>query len=165
MNKNKIKQWFALIFFTCLNSVVNAQSTGDLCVRQGVVAGFYNGVWNTTSDAGVGMNALASAIGVKTPAGEDIRWEIFYNTTTTKWADLVETFNQRASAQNVVVGERWELFWEAISGNGPTAGWTGVIGVTHVLREGQNRIAGDQMPFARSSHPRFAWGPEQDCVG
>ena len=128
MNKNKIKQWCVLIFFACLNSVVNAQSTGDLCVKQGVVAGFYNGVWNTTADAGVGKNALASAIGVKTPAGEDIRWEIFYNTTTTKWADLVETFNQRASAQNVVVGERWELFWEAISGNGPTAGWTGVIG-------------------------------------
>lgn len=127
MNKNKVRQWVALLLFACFTSFCNAQNAGDLCVSQGVVAGFYNGVWNTTTDAGVGKNALASAIGVKTTTGEDIRWEVFYNTTTTQWADMVETFNQRANAQNVVVGERWELFWEAVSGNGPSAGWTGVI--------------------------------------
>lgn len=125
MNKsNKFVLWFCLL---CFSSFSNAQSTGDLCVPQGVVAGFYNGVWNTTRDAGDGKIALELAIGSKTAAGEAIRWEVFYNTTTTKWADVVETFNQRAKAQNVVVGERWELFWEAISGNGRSAGFTGVI--------------------------------------
>ncbi len=124
---NKINKWFICIFISFFSTLSSAQSTGDLCVPQGVVAGFYNGVWNTTFDAGDGKKALEVAIGIKTAIGEDIRWEVFYNSTTTKWADMVETFNQRASAQNVVVSERWELFWEAISGNGASSGWTGVI--------------------------------------
>jgi len=127
VNKRNIYKWVVWFYILCFSSFSNAQSTGDLCVSQGVVAGFYNGVWNTTFDAGDGKEALAQAIGSKTAAGEDIRWEVFYNTTNTKWADMVETFNQRANSQNVVVGERWELFWEAIGGNGSSAGWTGVI--------------------------------------
>ena len=111
-----------------LSSFCYAQTTGDLCIPQGIVAGFYNGVWNTTFDAGDGKQALEDAIGTKTASGESVRWEVFYNTNTSAWADMVETFNQRASGQNVVVGERWELFWEALKGNGPSAGWTGVIG-------------------------------------
>jgi hypothetical protein len=110
-----------------LSSMGIAQTIDDICKPQGVVAGFYNGVWNTTADAGSGRSKLESVIGTKTATGEEVRWEVFYNTTTTQWADVVETFNQRASAQDAAVAERWELFWEAISGNGASTGWTGVI--------------------------------------
>lgn len=96
-----------------------------------VVIGFFNGVWNTRQQARDGLIALQELIG-PTYGNAVIDYQNFYNQTgcgnpgTTCLQDIAETFAQRGSELNGVLGKRWEHFWEVLSGRytEPTS-WTG----------------------------------------
>lgn len=118
-----------LVFVFVINYpiICHSQIQSNICQHKGIVAGYYNGVLNTSFKARDGMSQLKAVIGTKTSNGVDIEWDVFYNTSESLWADLVEVFDQKAKAQNVYVAERWKLFWEAVSGEGVSEGWAGFI--------------------------------------
>jgi hypothetical protein len=85
-----------------------------------IVLGFFNGVWNTEKQAEDGLTALRQVVG---PAHGDIqiRYEKFYNQTgrgtgNTEAQDIAETFIQRSAELNGVLADRWEHYWEMLSG-------------------------------------------------
>ena len=66
----------------------------EQCDQNGVMFGFFNGVQTTLSQAGEARRKLEDLYGPRTPAGEPITYELFYNDTQ-GFADFVETFDQR----------------------------------------------------------------------
>ncbi len=85
-----------------------------------VVVGFFNGVWNTEEQAGDGLSEIRSLVG---PKYRDtlLRYENFYNQTgtangNTAAQDLAEVFIQRGNELDGVLTERWEHYWELLSG-------------------------------------------------
>ncbi|MGI4777884.1 MAG: hypothetical protein ACRYGA_07140 [Janthinobacterium lividum] len=85
-----------------------------------VVIGFFNGVWNTESQAKDGSEKLAQLMG-PTYRSSPIRYENFYNqtgkgTSGTMFQDLAETFSQRSQELDGVLNDRWEHYWDLIAG-------------------------------------------------
>lgn len=95
-----------------------AQDTGsNLCSARGVAFGFFNGVQTTPDGADVALAELRLIHGTETAEGEPIRYEKFYNYTD-GFEDFVETFDQRLQEQRDILGDRFELFWDALQGGG-----------------------------------------------
>ena len=98
-------------------------ATASLCVASGYVLGFFNGVFNDTTEAAEGMETLSVLIG-DTYKGERINSELFYNTsgkladrsTVTRLEDVAEVFSQRANELDGILANRWEYFWELLRG-------------------------------------------------
>ncbi|MDR6456640.1 hypothetical protein [Variovorax paradoxus] len=91
-----------------------------------IVLGFFNGVWNTEKQAEDGLNALKSVVG-STHGDRPIRYEKFYNQTgrstgNTEAQDIAETFIQRSTELDGVLADRWEHYWEMLSGRHRLAG-------------------------------------------
>jgi hypothetical protein len=83
--------------------------------------GFFNGVQTTLSQAGEARRKLEDLYGPRTPAGEPITYELFYNDTQ-GFADFVETFDQRLQEHGGLLAGRFELFFSATRGEG--SWWT-----------------------------------------
>ncbi len=90
----------------------------DACEAEGVVFGFFNGVQTTKESANNALVALGQLYPAKTPVGEPITYELFYNDTQ-GFADFVETFDQRLQEQNGLPAGRFELFFSATQGEAP----------------------------------------------
>lgn len=125
-----------LVTFVSVTSIpgaATAQSQTVLCTPGGITVGFFNGVWNTRSQAQSGREALAQLYGdTYAPTGEPISYDNFFNTTgsehgATGVEDLIETFKQRAAEQDAVLQNRFELFWEAISSDTQQSSFTRVL--------------------------------------
>ncbi|PNG53369.1 hypothetical protein WDL1CHR_02278 [Variovorax sp. WDL1] len=97
-----------------------------------VVIGFFNGVWNTRLQAGDGLTALRRLVG---PTHNDVplRYENFYNQTgkgngNTALQDIAETFIQRSKELDGVLANRWEHYWDLLSGRqGDPSSMTGSL--------------------------------------
>lgn len=89
----------------------------DLCSMRGVAVGFFNGVLTSPDAADVALAELRLIHGTETADGEPIRYEKFYNYTD-GLEDFVETFDQRIQEQRDILGDRFELFWDALQGGG-----------------------------------------------
>ena len=90
----------------------------NLCKPGGYVIGFFNGVWNTSLQAWLGMTGLRDSFEFGTSnkyKDEDLDWELFYNQSGGTLEDLAEVFTQRSRELDGALSNRWELFWEAIS--------------------------------------------------
>ena len=110
------------MIFLYFPSVVKAD---DLCLGRGYTLGFFNGVWNTPTQASDGLAALRSLIG-NVYNDETIQYEVFYNHTGStengsSLQDIAEVFEQRAAEidSSGELGKRWEFFWECLTGNIP----------------------------------------------
>ena len=102
-----------------------AQSnTPSACPTGGVTFGFFNGVQTTPEQAESARDYLKATYGTKTPNGETIQYELFYNQTN-GLADFVETFEQRLAEQNGLLAGKYELFFESIRGGGTL--WSKIV--------------------------------------
>jgi hypothetical protein len=85
---------------------------------------FFNGVLTTPDGADSSLAELRRLHGTTSPAGYDISYEKMYNYTS-GFEDFVETFEQRLSEQENLLEGRYELFFEALNGEGPW--WSRII--------------------------------------
>lgn len=81
------------------------------------------------------MEAIRELIGPK-HGDTELRYEKFYNQTgsangNTALQDIAEMFIQRGDELEKVLSERWELYWELLSGRAPIEG-----SLTHRLLSG-----------------------------
>ncbi|MGR5148761.1 YfaP family protein [Photobacterium alginatilyticum] len=105
---------------------VMAQTQQSACQDTGFVIGFFNGVQNTPLQANVSSLELKRIHGSKTAQDEAIRYEVLYNYTN-GFEDFVETFEQRLLEHDGLLEGRFELFFEAIRGEGPW--WQRIVNV------------------------------------
>jgi hypothetical protein len=99
-------------------TVAFSQSSTNLCTNQGLVLVFFNGVLTPYEDALLGSAELRKIHGETTPSGEALRYDTMYNYTA-GFEDFVETFEQRLKEQEGLLDGKFELFFEALSGDGP----------------------------------------------
>lgn len=118
LTKRNLAAWVSagLMFGASLSAY--SQSNTNLCNVQGTVFVFFNGVQTTPDQADVGLAEFRRIHGTTTPAGEPIRYEKFYNYSN-GFEDFVETFEQRLAEQGGVLEGKFELFFEALNGDGP----------------------------------------------
>ncbi|MEE9413214.1 MAG: hypothetical protein V3V22_09215 [Methylococcales bacterium] len=82
-----------------------------------------NGVWNTEPQAMLATGALQKTIGAEYN-GQPVAYETFYNKSgnidgsgATGLQDIAEVFIQRAEEIEPDLGEHFEIFWSAVSGD------------------------------------------------
>lgn len=104
-----------------------------VCQKGSYALGFFNGVWNSSDDAGKALERLGDLIGTSYN-GEPIEPTLFYNTTgkeagSNDFQDLAETFIQTAHQldESGELEKRFEYLWEAIHGQHTL--WDRVTGV------------------------------------
>ncbi len=115
MNKKLIYFFFAwIIISNCL--------AANICKNQGYSVLFFNGVWNTYSDARKSMAKLKRKVLKNEFNGEAVNYELFYNDSglnkggLSLLEDVAEVFNQRSDELDELLKNRWEIFWEMING-------------------------------------------------
>lgn len=112
-----------LVGFSTVN--VNAQSLPDnnICRVTGVTLFYLNGVQTTPSQANREQLALRRIHGDATEAEEQIQYEVLYNYSS-GFKDIVETFGRSLEEQDGLLEGRFELFFEALAGDG--AWWNAI---------------------------------------
>ncbi len=96
----------------------------NLCSAE-VALFFFNGVQTTPDGADVALAELRRLHGTRaTSTGDRIRYEKLYNYSN-GFEDFVETFEQRLLEQDRLLEGRYELFFEALRGDGPW--WSRII--------------------------------------
>ncbi len=112
--------FFILLTFSVISNANVAETYRDndvRCAPSGVGFGFFNGVNTTDEEADEALRKFQHKYGDKTPNGETIKYELFYNQTE-GLRDFAETFEQRLQEQEGILAGRFELFWEALNGGG-----------------------------------------------
>lgn len=124
-------QWISFLkVFILLGSIfaftafAEVTSDGNICRNTGVVVAFFNGVNTTPLEADRAKEELERIHGKKSSAGDVIQYEVLYNYTN-GFEDFVETFEQRLWEQEQILEGRYELFFEALRGDGPW--WSTII--------------------------------------
>jgi hypothetical protein len=90
------------------------------CSSEEYTIGFFNGVWNTRKEAFASTALLIRETGIFLN-GEDLYHDTFYNHTgeavgATALQDIAEVVMQKAKENNFDLGEHFEVFWSAFSG-------------------------------------------------
>ncbi|WP_169457898.1 hypothetical protein [Ottowia thiooxydans] len=85
-----------------------------------VFVGFFNGVWNTRWQAVDGLDEIKTVHG-RIYKNHVLSYKVLYNQTgsvsgSTGLQDLAEVFIQRDRELNGLLNQRWEYFWEMLSG-------------------------------------------------
>ena len=106
-----------------LSVFAQTSSATEMCIANGVALVFFNGVQTTPDAADVAVAEFRRLHGTTSPKGEPIRYEKLYNYSN-GFEDFVETFEQRLREQEGLLEGRFELFFEALSGDGP---WWSII--------------------------------------
>ncbi|MEZ8314352.1 hypothetical protein AB4563_06045 [Vibrio splendidus] len=108
------------VLLLCMISPVHA-SAGS-CDIEGYTIGFFNGVATTLKAAKLGRDEIESTLGIKQFKGESVEYQLFYNDSYIEsnglnvLADFAETFDQRTQELGQKQFDRWEAFWEIVSG-------------------------------------------------
>jgi hypothetical protein len=124
-----VNKQLQIVFFISLSlflTVGNIQraSAEDLCVHEGVAFIFFNGVNTTPAGANAAVEEFKRLHGSENSSGEKIKYEYFYNYSN-GFEDFVETFEQRLLEQDGLLEGRFELFFQALTGDGPW--WSTII--------------------------------------
>jgi len=107
-----------------LQAMGQTSSATELC-NADVAFFFFNGVQTTPDGADVALAELRRIHGTSaTATGDRIRYEKLYNYSN-GFEDFVETFEQRLLEQDRLLEGRFELFFEALHGDGPW--WSRII--------------------------------------
>lgn len=112
-----------LILILTLGNVQRA-SAADLCENSEVAFIFFNGVQTSHAQANAAAEEFKKLHGPETPDGDKIGYDYFYNYSN-GFEDFVETFEQRLLEQEELLEGRFELFFEALTGDGPW--WSRII--------------------------------------
>jgi len=110
------EQWNEFGFSVLKNTQTQARSETLVCKEAGVGFGYFNGVSNTVKVAGVSLQELKKIHDLKSAKGDEITYELFYNTTEGKLKDALETFEQLSREEGSSLLERLELFHGAMQG-------------------------------------------------
>ena len=128
MNKIKQKFIFTLLIvsstLSTLSAPTQAATDTNICRDTGVAFVFFNGVQTTPSGANRAKEEFKRIHGDKSASGDEIRYEVLYNYSD-GFEDFVETFEQRLQEQEGLLEGRFELFFEALNGDGPW--WSKII--------------------------------------
>jgi hypothetical protein len=116
----------------CRCPALNLKWNGRACVIRNIaenkpptLIGYFNGVANTRPSANISLNRLVREF--PSTQAKILVHELFYNQTTCESGafrqgkipcleDIAEVFDQRISELNGVLKNRWEYFWEILSG-------------------------------------------------
>lgn len=116
-----------LVFFIIFIGILKAMFVGlfqssdshnNLNVKtdgRGVVIGFFNGVTVSWKAAETYRQKIHSRYGNKTPSGQSLQYQLFYNDSYGLMLDLIETFDQRMSL--IGMTDRYDLFWGLVAGD------------------------------------------------
>lgn len=115
--------YITLALLLTLGNVQRALAT-DLCTDQGVAFIFFNGVQTTPDEADTALQEFKRLHGTTSPTGDKILYEYMYNYSN-GFEDFVETFEQRLLEQDGLLEGRFELFFEALRGEG--SWWSTII--------------------------------------
>lgn len=93
------------------------------CFTMAYLFGFFNGVWNTRTEAEESLRQMKreNFLGLKWREAP-VRYELFYNQTCKRSADdvclqdVAEVFRQRSAELDGLLARRWEYFWEQVTG-------------------------------------------------
>lgn len=129
MNKSFQKTLGALLALTLAfistSGALAQNSDTNLCRDTGVVFAFYNGVRTTYAKALFdNLPEFRRIHGTTSAKGDKIQYELQYNYSS-GFEDFVETFEQRLLEQGGLLEGRFELFFQALNGDGPW--WSKII--------------------------------------
>lgn len=99
------------------------------CYTMAHLFGFFNGVWNTRTEAEDSLEAmeLQNFLG-PTWREAPVRYQLFYNLSCKRsdndvcLQDVAEVFRQRSAELDDLLARRWEYFWEQVTGQHQQAG-------------------------------------------
>src|SRR5699024_2769888 len=120
---NKTLVILSLLFLSASSFALDIENA-KACSSDGTVVAFFNGVFTTELQAAVARDGLAKLHTKKSSNDGKISYEVLYNYTN-GFEDLAEVFEQRATEQVAVLDGRFELFFEALRGDG--SGWLAYI--------------------------------------
>jgi len=121
----KLVIFFILIISSISPLLATTDGTppNELCKAESYVVGFFNGVWNTKFEANSATRDFKGIIGEKYN-NKNVEYETFLNTSgvidgdgATAFQDIAEVFIQRAEEIELDLGNNFEIFWSAISGD------------------------------------------------
>jgi len=107
-----------------IGSVEGAEAPFTQCSHFPNLLGFFNGVANTRDSANLSLDRLQRELGPERN-GTPLQYELFYNQTgcgsgtlgaAACLEDIFEVFAQRDRELQGVLADRWEIFWELLSG-------------------------------------------------
>jgi hypothetical protein len=111
------------LVFGNINVYAQTSSGINLCLNNGAVIAFFNGIKNTRREAVKTMVYLKEFYGETAPNGEKISYELLYNDSINLFEDLMEVFGQRMTelefSARETLRDRYELFFDMINGDGP----------------------------------------------
>lgn len=117
-----------LIAMLTVSSVKGAENS--LCTDSGVSFVFFNGVNTTGAVAERAKQELKYIHGSTTTSGDKIKYEVLYNYSD-GFEDFVETFEQRLLEHEGILDGRYELFLDALNGQG--SWWDSIVGSISTL--------------------------------
>lgn len=107
-----------------LGALAQTANDDNLCQAE-VEFFFFNGVQTTRTQADAALGEFRLIHGTRaTHTGDRIRYETLYNYSS-GFEDFVETFEQRLQEQESLLEGRYELFFEALRGQG--AWWSNIV--------------------------------------
>ncbi|MCL2724669.1 MAG: hypothetical protein FWD69_09560 [Polyangiaceae bacterium] len=84
------------------------------CVKP-IVVGFFNGIKTTPGGAASSLQAIDDLMGPDRN-GTPLNYQLFYNQTNGFLEDVAEVFEQRSAELDGALNNRWEYFWDMLSG-------------------------------------------------
>jgi hypothetical protein len=105
-------------------TLVGREGKLDDCFVYPTLIGFFNGVWNTEEAAVDSLKRFRKEFGFSR-ANVPLKFDLFYNQTGCRAGttgalgcleDVFEVFAQRDRELQGVLSNRWEIFWELLSG-------------------------------------------------
>ncbi len=124
MNKQLQRLPYITLSLLLALGITQRALAADLCTDQGLSFIFFNGVQTTPDGADTAIQEFKRLHGTTAPTGEKILYEYMYNYSN-GFEDFVETFEQRLLEQDGLLEGRFELFFEALKGDGPW--WSTII--------------------------------------
>lgn len=105
----------AASFLSLAYSNVQANDRGLCQLDDGVVVAFANGVLTSEHEANRTLKELTKQYGTATANGETVTYDLLYNDTG-GLQDFAEVFEQRLEEEEEELAERFELFFESLTG-------------------------------------------------
>ncbi|POB85518.1 hypothetical protein CRN40_13975 [Vibrio vulnificus] len=103
-------------------TMTSVNASANNCEINGYTIGFFNGVATSNDDAKDALRRVRSTIATQQYRGQPVEYALFYNDSNYKergidvLADFAETFDQRTNELEQKQFERWEAFWDVVSG-------------------------------------------------
>ncbi|MEZ9298864.1 hypothetical protein AB4168_10200 [Vibrio splendidus] len=105
-----------------MTALLPFNAIANSCKIEGYTIGFFNGVATTREQAEQGIKEIKFTLGISQYKSESVEYQLFYNDSYIEGsglnvlADFAETFDQRTSELEQKQFDRWEAFWDIVSG-------------------------------------------------